>query len=306
MCSSTVIVVVVRVRVEPDRRPELGEQRDEHAGVAGEPQRLARLAAEQELRELAHPVGRRARRRSARPRRARRRSAFSRIWASVSSSGSSPSCETNRRPRTSRSGSSCEAALRDRPEDAGLEVVAPAERVDELAVGEPTRHRVDREVAAARDRPRRSRPGRRRSRSRAAPARSSARSRGGANSIPAGASSRIARSRAIQAHPDRACRRRRAPRPSRAARARRAARRRRRRERGSRRPSTRGRAARRARRRRRGTRRAPSERDVVLDRLHGAARYASAIASISTSAPAGSCPTSTVERAGGVAPMWLA
>ncbi len=34
--------------------------------------------------------------------------------------------------------------------------------------------------------------------------------------------------------------------------------------------------------------------------------YASAMASISTSAPAGSLPTSTVERAGGVAPMWLA
>ena len=44
---------------------------------------------------------------------------------------------------------------------------------------------------------------------------------------------------------------------------------------------------------------------VVLDRLHGQ-RYARAMASISTSAPAGSLPTSTVERAGGVAPMWLA
>ena len=71
---------------------------------------------------------------------------------------------------------------------------AAAERIDELAVGEPPRHRVDREVA-----PRRSsstvasgsttiskswRPG---------PVETSR--RGGANSIPAGASARIARSR---------------------------------------------------------------------------------------------------------------
>ena len=57
----------------------------------------------------------------------------------------------------------------------------------------------------------------------------------------------------------------------------------------------------------------PERADVVLDRLHlrivpadarTATRQASAIASISTSAPDGSFATSTVDRAGGVSPTW--
>ena len=50
-------VVVAALLLEADRLLELGQQLDEHAGVAREPQRLRRLRAEQQLRELAHPVG---------------------------------------------------------------------------------------------------------------------------------------------------------------------------------------------------------------------------------------------------------
>ena len=84
------------------------------------------------------------------------------------------------------------------------------------------------------------------------------------------------------------------------------------RRRGSPRPSSRGRAARRAPRRRRGTRRARASRRSPRSPSCGAfsralparreAQSASAIASISTSAPDGSFATSTVERAGGVSP----
>jgi hypothetical protein len=41
-----------------DRGGELREQVHEHAGLAREPHRPCRLGAEEELRELAHPVGR--------------------------------------------------------------------------------------------------------------------------------------------------------------------------------------------------------------------------------------------------------
>ena len=40
-----------------DRGLELGQDRREHAGVAGEPQRLRRVVAEQQLRQLPHAVG---------------------------------------------------------------------------------------------------------------------------------------------------------------------------------------------------------------------------------------------------------
>ena len=53
-------LVVAALLVEADRRLELGQELDEHAGVAREPERLRRLRAEEELRELAHPVRREA------------------------------------------------------------------------------------------------------------------------------------------------------------------------------------------------------------------------------------------------------
>ena len=44
------------VRVVADHRPELGDDREQHAGVAREPQRLRGLRAEQQLRQLPHAV----------------------------------------------------------------------------------------------------------------------------------------------------------------------------------------------------------------------------------------------------------
>src|SRR5206468_11508976 len=49
-------VVVAALLVEPDRRAELGQELDDNARVAREPQSAASPGAEQELRELAHPV----------------------------------------------------------------------------------------------------------------------------------------------------------------------------------------------------------------------------------------------------------
>ena len=51
-------VVVPALLFEPDRLLELRQQVHEHAGVAGKPQRLRRMLAQQQLRELAHPVRR--------------------------------------------------------------------------------------------------------------------------------------------------------------------------------------------------------------------------------------------------------
>ena len=53
-------VVVAALLVEPDRGAELGQELDEDAGVAREPQRAGGLGAEEELRQLPHPVRRQA------------------------------------------------------------------------------------------------------------------------------------------------------------------------------------------------------------------------------------------------------
>ena len=50
--------MVAALLLEADRRGELRQHVDEHAGVACDAQRLRGLGAEQELRELAEPVGR--------------------------------------------------------------------------------------------------------------------------------------------------------------------------------------------------------------------------------------------------------
>jgi len=49
-------VVVPALLLEADRLLELREQVHEHAGVAGEAQRLCRVLAHQQLRQLTHPV----------------------------------------------------------------------------------------------------------------------------------------------------------------------------------------------------------------------------------------------------------
>ena len=50
--------VVAALLVEPDRRLELGKELHEDAGVARDRERLRRMRSEQQLRKLAHPVGR--------------------------------------------------------------------------------------------------------------------------------------------------------------------------------------------------------------------------------------------------------
>ena len=49
-------VVEPALLVEADRGLELRQKLHEHAGIARDPQRLQRIAAEQQLRELAHSV----------------------------------------------------------------------------------------------------------------------------------------------------------------------------------------------------------------------------------------------------------
>ena len=125
-----------------------GQERGEDAGVPGEPERLRGSRSEQELRELAHAVGgepatdplARDERDAAAsscicasvPRPARARAV--RRTAGRGRSGAGP-------PRSSR-GETVRRTPRSRSSRA-------AERIDELAVGEAPRHRVDREVAPA-------------------------------------------------------------------------------------------------------------------------------------------------------------
>ena len=303
-------VVVPAVLVEADRRLELGQHRDEHARVAGEPSALRGLRAEQQLGSspipsAASPPPIRSRRDEPHGRRPPRASA-----RSVRSSGSRSSCDTSRSPRTSRSGSSAKLrgeTVRSTPR---FRSPRPSNGSTSVAVAEPPRDRVDGEVAARAGRPRprvgvdddlevvAAGPGRAlaraaaRTRSRPARARGP-RGRAGRAGAPTGrprddevldpAVRLERRAQALGVEAER---------------------------RGSPHPSSRARAARRARRRRRGRRRARatrrSPRSLSCAAFVAASRAAaatasggSAIASISTSAPDGSFATSTVERAGG-------
>ena len=303
MCSSSVIAWSFECESNPIAGPYSGSSATSDARVARDPQRLARLAAEQELRELAHPVVAEP---AADPLTRDERDALGVLAHLGERLLVRLEPELRDEPEAAHEPQRIllEAALRDGAQDTGLEVVTPSERVDEHPVGEPTRHRVDREVAAARGRRRRSPSGSTTISKSCRPGPVERSSRGGANSIPAGASARIARSRGYRRIPTGLpattssstlpCGASAARSPSASTP-------------GTRksasfdsRPSSSSRTA-------PPTRYASSaERaDVVLDRLHGQS-YASAMASISTSAPAGSLPTSTVERAGGVVPMWLA
>ena len=129
--------------------------------------------------------------------------ASSRICASVCSSGSRPSCETNRRPRTSRSGSSAKLDGETVRSVFASRSARPPCGSTSVAVGEAPRHRVDGEVAAREILLDASPRDRRRSRSRAVPARSSTSRRGGASSMPARASFRTSRVARIEADADR-------------------------------------------------------------------------------------------------------
>ena len=139
-------LVVAALLVEADRRFELGQDLDERAGVAREPERLRRRGAEEELRELAQAVAR-----------------------EPASDPLAGDVDESRRPFPHlplRLGIEVEAELRDEAETAhdsqrivleaharsssagsGARGRQPAERIDQLARRQPARDRVDREVA---------------------------------------------------------------------------------------------------------------------------------------------------------------
>ena len=181
---------------------ELGQQRDEHAGVAGEPQRLPRLARRAGASTARPARRRRARRRSARPRRAHGIGLLAHLRAASRRRARASSCETKRSPRTSRSGSSakldCETvrstrrSRSSRPPNGSTSVPSASRRAIALTV-KSRRARSSSTVASGRRRSR-SRGGRARSRPRAAAARTRSRP------APCAAARR---SRGIEAHADR-------------------------------------------------------------------------------------------------------
>ena len=87
----------------PARTPGTARRARPSRGQAAAPSPAARRGRASRARPCRPRSGLR---RSVRPRRAGSRDASSRIWRSVSSSGSRSCCDTNRSPRTSRSGSS--------------------------------------------------------------------------------------------------------------------------------------------------------------------------------------------------------
>ena len=137
------------------------------------------------------------------PETSRTDAASSRICRSVVSSGSKPSCDTKRRARTSRSGSSAKLVCETVRSTTPLEVLRPAERIDERAVLEAARHRVDGEVARRMSSSTDSAGSATISKScRPGPVLTSL--RGGANSIPAGASALHAPVARVEADADEA------------------------------------------------------------------------------------------------------
>ena len=106
VCSSTVRACQRLSCSKPIAGSNSGRKLNEHARVTREPEgprRLRSRAAASTARPSRRPPGRR---RCARPRRARRSPPPRASVSASASSGSRPSCETNRRPRTRRSGSS--------------------------------------------------------------------------------------------------------------------------------------------------------------------------------------------------------
>jgi hypothetical protein len=141
-------VVVAALLVEADRGAELRQQLDEDAGVAREPQRAGGLRAEQELRELAHPV----RGQAAADPLARDELHGRRFLAHLDEQllvGLEPELGDEAQRADDSQRVLAEALGRDRAQTVGLEVRASPEGVDELAGVQPARHRVDGEIAAA-------------------------------------------------------------------------------------------------------------------------------------------------------------
>ena len=129
-------VVIAALLVVADRRLELRKQRDEHAGVAGKAERPARLAAEQQLRELPHPVRGEATADPLARDELHRRGLLVHLAQRLLVGLEAELRDEPQRPhepqRILR-----EAPLRDRAQHPPLDVSAAVERVDERAVGQP-------------------------------------------------------------------------------------------------------------------------------------------------------------------------
>ena len=134
-------VVVAALLVEADRRAELRQELDENAGIARESQRAGGLGAEQELRELAHPVRREAAADALARDELHRRRLLPHLREQLL-----VGLEAELRDEAERADEPqrilAEALRRDRAQAARLEVGPAAERVDELArrrAGAPSR-----------------------------------------------------------------------------------------------------------------------------------------------------------------------
>ena len=139
-------IVIAALLVEPDRGLHLRQQVDEHAGVAGEPQRLRRLRAQQELRELAHPV----RGQPAADPLARDMLDLRRPLAHLAQRvlvGIDIELRDEAQPAHDPQWVVPKARRAGRTEDPALEIGPAAERIEHLTGLEPARDRIDREVA---------------------------------------------------------------------------------------------------------------------------------------------------------------
>ena len=133
--------------LEPDRRLELRQEVNEHARVAGEPQRLGRLRPEQQLRQLPHPVGREAASDSLTRDELDARRLLAHLPKRLLVGAQA---ELRDEPETANEPQRIlgEAGRRDGPQRPRLEIVAAMVGIDERPVGEPACHGVHGEVPA--------------------------------------------------------------------------------------------------------------------------------------------------------------
>ena len=147
-CSSSGTGCRGRAEFVADHRPVLGQDLDEDARVARDAERLRRPGARAGASTAPRSRRPRRRRRSARPTRAGGRAASARICASVSSVSVKPSCESEPQPAEDAQRVLAEAVRPDRVQSSRRSRCATAaERIDELARLQPSRHGVDGEVA---------------------------------------------------------------------------------------------------------------------------------------------------------------
>src|SRR3954453_19331190 len=138
--------VIPRLLIEADRRLELGQELDEDAGVARDLERAARLGAQEQARDLTHAAPRQPAA-DALARDDRDRAGLLAHLPQRLVVGGQADRRTEARPAHEPERVLREADRRHGPKASLAQVALPAERIDELAVVEMSRHGVDREVA---------------------------------------------------------------------------------------------------------------------------------------------------------------